>query len=94
MKNGTYIYTNQEVWNQGTITIQVKSTDKTLSFTLLENTIRYSPSAIDMLFSKSNAIKINKARSQHSISADYDDWFVMYPYRLGIPFLFERENGI
>ncbi len=70
------------------ISIDVKETEKSYIFKLMENTYRYSPAQIDMLFSKSNNVTIKKLKNPHPIR-DYGNWFVIYPYQSGIPFLFE-----
>ncbi len=70
------------------ISIDVKETEKSYIFKLMENTYSYSPAQIDMLFSKSNNVTIKKLKNSHPIR-DYGNWFVIYPYQSGIPFLFE-----
>jgi len=73
------------------ITIEVKETEKSYIFKLVKNTYRYSSAQIDMLFSKSNNVTINKLKNTHPI-IDYGNWFVIYPYQSGIPFLFELDK--
>lgn len=88
MKKGLYRYSKDELFNSGVITIEVSETNKSYIFKLIENTFRYSPAHIDMLFSKSNRIMINKEKNPHAINIG-EDYFVIYPYRAGIPFLFD-----
>jgi len=73
------------------IGINVKETEKSYIFELMKNTYRYSPAQIDMLFSKSDNVTINKFKNPHPIR-DYGNWFVIYPYQSGIPFLFELDK--
>lgn len=75
-------------FDKGTIIIGVSETAKSYIFKLIENTFRYSPAHIDMMFAKSNKVIINKEKSPHVINLG-EDYFVIYPYRAGIPFLFE-----
>lgn len=89
MKKGIYKYSsNEHMYDNGAITIEVSETDKSYIFYLIENSCRYSPAHIDMLFEKSNKVIIRKEKSPHAI-VDGNDYFVIYPNRAGIPFLFE-----
>lgn len=97
MKNKNRILDGKYVWHNdgmggGEIVIDFKETEKSFCLTLLSNTCRYSPPHIDMLFSKSSSIRILKSKSSHAFFfSDFaNDWFVLYPYRDGIPFLFEK----
>jgi len=74
------------------ITIKVKETEKSYILNLMENTYRYSPAQIDMLFYKSNNVVIKKFKNPHPIR-DYGNWFVIYPYQSGIPFVFELVDS-
>lgn len=90
MKNGLYRY-NQKggmLLDTGTITVNLKETKKTINLHLVENSCRYSPAHIDMLFAKKDKISIKKQDGSHAVFL-YDNYFVIYPYRAGIPFLFE-----
>lgn len=89
MKKGLYKHTKDDgYFDKGTIIIGVSETAKSYIFKLIENTFRYSPAHIDMMFAKSNKVIINKEKSPHAINLG-EDYFVIYPYRAGIPFLFE-----
>lgn len=73
----------------GEVTIKVKETEKSYVFTLVENTCYFSPGHIDMLFAKSGRAVIPRDKpSPHAMPWKGDDWFTIYPYRAGIPFLF------
>lgn len=60
MKSGIYKHIRYEGIFGGVITIRVSETEKSYVFELIENTFRYSPTHIDMLFSKLNRAVINK----------------------------------
>ena len=73
------------------ITLNIKETEKSYVFQLIENKSRFSPARFDMMFKKSNKIYIQKMRSSHAIiEHDNGDCFVIYPYRHGIPYLFNK----
>lgn len=78
----------------GEITIEVKETEKAFSFKLIENTCRYSPAHIDMLFSKSDKVINKKQGGRHPMRFvdGMPDWFVIYPFQAGIPFSFDMEK--
>ena len=89
MKQGLYKHIkDDEHFNRGKIIIEVSETAKSYIFELINNTFRYSPVHIDMMFAKSDKVIINKEKSPHAIILG-NDYFVIYPYRAGIPFLFE-----
>lgn len=88
MKNGLYKYTEKSIGGAGHIIIDIIETEKTYTFKLIENTCRYDPWRISSLFDKTNKARINKKRAKHQIWA-YNNWFVIYPYRDGIPYFFE-----
>ena len=89
MKKGLYKHTKDDgYFDRGKIIIEVSETAKSYIFELINNTFRYSPVHIDMMFAKSDKVIINKEKSPHAIILG-NDYFVIYPYRAGIPFLFE-----
>ncbi len=89
MINGTYKYEDKDdVMNHGRIILKVSETEKAYYFQLIENSMRFSPAHIDMMFSKSDSVRINKERTAHAMNLG-EDYFVIYPFRAGIPFLFE-----
>lgn len=89
MINGIYKYEDtNDFRNDGKIVLQLKESEKSYNFQLVVNTMRYSPAHIDMMFSKSDKARVPKANSPHAINFG-EDYFVIYPYRAGIPFLFD-----
>lgn len=70
------------------IIISVKETEKSYILNLINNNSRYSPAHIDMLFKKSNRVKIDKEKSQHAMRVWSNKDFTIYPFRAGIPFWF------
>lgn len=93
MKSGVYKCTYDNHMNDyGEIVVDIHETEKSYIFKLIKNTYRYSPAQIDLLFAKSNRVAIKKEKSQHAI-VEGNDYFVIYPYRAGLPFLFEQVDG-
>ena len=94
MKNGIYQYKDTHYsQNHGEILLNVKETEKSIILELLKNDMCYSPAQIEMMFGKTNKVRINKEKTPHTIDKYFlnndKDWFVIYPYRAGIPFKFE-----
>ena len=90
IQNGVYRYTHEDMGG-GVIELDVKETEKAFKFTLIKNTCHYSPAHMDMLFAKSDKAVVRKQGSRHAMrfSSAFDDYFVIYPFQAGIPFLFE-----
>ncbi len=96
MKNGLYRYEDKDSYtNRGEYIVRLTETEKSYTFELLKNDMRFSPAHLDMMFAKSNKVKVNKERSIHAINIVGDDWFCIYPYRAGKPYVFEyvSEEG-
>lgn len=90
IQNGVYRYKHEEMGG-GIIELDVMEKANAFTLKLLKNTCRYSPVYMDMLFSKSNRAVVRKQGSRHAMrfSENFDDWFIIYPFQGGIPFLFE-----
>ena len=74
------------------ILMDVKETDKSYIFTLVELDSRYSASHMQLLFSKSKRVVIRKNRGGHAIRVWSDDDFTLYPFQAGIPYYFEKQH--
>lgn len=80
----------------GEITLFVKETAQHFVLELIENTVRYDAPQIDDMFREKNVVKINKGGSKHAMTFSGDNWFCLYPYRVGVPYPFdfvESEEG-
>lgn len=75
------------------IIISVKENARSYIFDLISNDSRYNPAHIDMIFAKSNRVKIYKEKSQHAVRIWSNKDFTIYPFRAGIPFYFELMDG-
>ena len=96
MQNGIYrCHDTDGRWNPRDITISVRITEKSVILKLIEDNTRYPEALIEMLFKKSGKATVPKVPTKpggHPISADYPDWFVIYPFQAGTPFLFELQK--
>lgn len=90
MLNGLYKAVDE--YKEYDISLNVKETEKSYIIQLVENKSRFSPALFDMMFKSKNKICIQKMRNPHVIINDeQDDYFVIYPYRRGIPYLFNKQ---
>lgn len=84
---------NDDLLSQYTVTLDVKETEKSYIFRLIEVKSRYSADHIKMLFKKSDRAVIKKDRGGHAIRNWGDGTFTFYPFQAGIPFYFEPIKG-
>ncbi len=88
MLDGTYRCAKKHEYD---IKVKVHETDKSYIMQLVEDNSRFFPSYIDMLFGSKNKAVIKKKNSKHYFeTCCNDEFFVIYPFRSGIPFLFDR----
>lgn len=90
MKNG--IYKCLKEYGEADATIKFKETKESYILTLISDDSRYPSGHIEMLFKNSPKAVINKKRSPHGMVTG-DDWFTIYPFRAGMPFLFEFQES-
>lgn len=88
LKNGLYRYEDKSFGNRGEYIIRFNETEKSFILELIKNDMRFSPAHLDMMFEKSNTVRVSKSKSPHAMNFG-NDYFVIYPYRNGIPHLFE-----
>ncbi len=72
------------------ITIELKETEKSYIFNLIELKSRYCPAQIEELFRKSKHVVIRKNKGGHAMRKWEDGTFTLYPYQAGVPFYFKR----
>ena len=86
----------EETVHHGDILLEVHETKSAFVLTLLEQQVRYDAPQIDDLFQKTDRIVIKKDGSKHAMSFvnGQDDWFCLYPYRVGVPYAFTHEDRI
>lgn len=92
MKNGIYRYERgQNPYDEGTLVVEARETEKSLILTVKERNMRYS-TYVDVLFGKKTEIRISKENSPHSLTMG-EEWFVVYPNRMGCPLTFGLQKG-
>lgn len=72
------------------IVMEVKETEKSYIFTLIDFQSRYSAGHIELLFSKSKRVLLRKNKGGHAMRVWDNKSFTFYPYQAGIPYLFEK----
>lgn len=90
---GTYrLEKDIDRWDGYGADIKVKETEKSYIFELVEMRGRYIPGLLEMLFKDGKRVTIRKENSSHCVNKcdEGNDWFVIYPARMGKPFLFEK----
>lgn len=91
LKPGIYVAENGDSkYDQHKITMEVKETEKSYIFRLVEFKSRYSGAHIEMLFKNSKRVVIRKDKGGHGICIWSDSDFTLYPYQAGIPYWFKR----
>ena len=101
LKRGIYRHKHQKEYAEGTvdcgdILLEVHETKTAFVLKLLEQQVRYDAPQIDDLFQNSDRVVIKKDGSKHGMSfcSGQDDWFCLYPYRVGVPYAFTREEPV
>lgn len=91
MLNGIFRYTGENnPYDRGRLRVKITETPATFRLEVIERDM-YTEAHTCLLF-KRDIVYINKARSPHAIRWGAD-WFVIYPYRAGVPCIFEREEA-
>ena len=100
LKSGIYRHKHQKEYAEGTvdcgdILLEVHETKTAFVLKLLEQ-VRYDAPQIDDLFQNSDRVVIKKDGSKHGMSfcSGQDDWFCLYPYRVGVPYAFTCEGPV
>ena len=93
MKAGRYVcklnWRQEDVYD---ITVDAKETDNSYIITLVRDDSRFHDGHMAVLFDNRNKAVINKKGSRHAV-VNHEDWFVIYPDRNGVPFLFELTEA-
>ncbi len=73
--------------------MEVKETEKSYVFKLVEVVNRYADDQIEHIFGKNGRAVLRKDKpSRHAMRVWGDDNFTIYPYQAGIPFYFKLEK--
>jgi hypothetical protein len=84
-------YSESEVY-VGKIILDVKEIAKSIRLKLVYNSVRYDAPQIDAMFANGDSVKINKSGSVHALQDWGDNSFTLYPYRVGVPYVFRIEE--
>ena len=91
LKNGMYrAEKNEGTMDRYRILINVKETEKSYIFELIEFDSRYGATQMDNFFSKSKRVVMQKSKGGHAMRVWSDHDFTFYPYQAGVPFYFEK----
>ena len=91
LKPGLYLSKNNESgWGSYKITMEVKETEKSFIFCLVELKSRCGGDHIKRLFHNSKRVVIRKNRGGHGMRVWSDEDFTIYPYQAGTPYWFQR----
>lgn len=74
------------------VIIQVKETEKSFLFQLMNCSRRFLNPPLDDFFKK-DKVKIVKPGGTHAIRVWSDGSFTLYPFRVGVPFVFNQYKG-
>lgn len=90
LKTGLYkAEHNDGIFDQYKIVMDVKETEKSYTFNLVEFDTRYSATQMEDLFRDSKKVIIRKDRGGHAMRVWDDESFTFYPYQAGVPFYFK-----
>ena len=90
LTSGKYIAEHNEGhFDRYKIIMEVKETEKSYNFTLVEFDSRYSATQIEDFFRKSNKVSIRKDKGGHAMRIWDNESFTFYPFQAGIPFYFK-----
>ena len=90
LKAGLYKAENNDgIFDQYKIVMNVKETEKSYTFNLIEFDTRYSATQMEDLFRDKKKVIIKKHRGGHAMRVWDDESFTFYPYQAGVPFYFE-----
>lgn len=93
LKTGIYIAENSNNFlDSYKVSMEVKETEKSYIFHLVDFQSRYGAVHIETLFKKSKRVVIRKNKGGHAMRIWSDEDFTFYPYQAGIPYYFERAK--
>lgn len=73
--------------------MEVKETEKSYIFRMVEAVNRYANNQIETMFGEKTRVVLCKTRpSRHAIRVWNDHDFTIYPFQVGVPFHFQRQE--
>lgn len=94
LKAGRYKAENSDdVFYAFRYVMDVKVTEKSYIFKLLDKERRYAYNHLELMFDKKNQIVISRSKpAGHAMRVWSDHDFTIYPFQAGIPFYFQKED--
>lgn len=94
LKPGRYIAEQDgDIFHAYRYVMEVKESEKSYSFKMLETENRYADDQIETMFGGKKRIILRKDKpSRHGVKVWSDHDFTLYPYRVGVPFYFKLEE--
>lgn len=83
---------NDDVLSYFSIIIDVKETEKSYIFSLVELDSHYSAHHMKSFFEKSKRVVLGKKRGGHAVRIWSDADFTFYPYQAGFPYYFVKQQ--
>lgn len=77
-------------YDEGELIVDVRETQKSLVLKIIKRKMHFD-SYVSALFGNKEKVTISKEKPLHMVNYG-DDYFVIYPKRLGIPLVFERRE--
>lgn len=91
LKPGIYIAENNDNYlDHYKITMEVKETEKSYIFRLIDLQSRYSAAHIEGLFRNAKRVVLKKGKGGHAMRVWSNEDFTFYPYQAGIPYHFKK----
>ena len=93
LKTGVYVSENSSNHlDSYKVSMEVKETEKSYIFRLVDLKSRCGAVHIETLFKNSERVVIRKNKGGHAMRTWSDEDFTFYPYQAGIPYYFERAK--
>lgn len=74
--------------------MEVRETDKSYIFKMLESRNRYAAHHLETMFGGKSRVVIQKnGRTRHAMRVWSERDFTIYPFQAGIPFYFQKEEA-
>ena len=87
--SANYKYNERLQSREGKV-IDVKETEKSYIFRLVELKSHYSATHVETLFNKSKRLVLRKNKEGHAMRIWSDENFTFYPYQAGVPYWFKK----
>jgi len=95
LQPGRYVAEQEgDIFHAYKYVMEVKETEKSYIFKLLEKHNRYADGQLETMFGGKDRIVLPKNKpSRHSMRVWNEQEFTIYPFQVGVPFYFRRETA-